>query len=86
MLHGLGFERTKVAGKIFSELEDKGKIKRTITDDSSTFITLTDECKKECIENLDFKEFYSDPSLQMKYLYEDVEGTQRVHTRRYAKS
>jgi len=77
---GLEFDRTKVADKIFSELENKGKIKRAITDDSKTFITLTDKCKKECIENLDLlqilnKEFYSDPSLQMKYLYEDVEGT-----------
>jgi hypothetical protein len=77
---GLEFDRTKGADKIFSELENKGKIKRAITDDSKTFITLTDECKKECIKNLDLlqilnKEFYSDPSLQMKYLYEDVEGT-----------
>jgi hypothetical protein len=76
---GLEFDRTKVAGKIFSELEKKGKIKRAITDDSKTFITLTDECKEECIEKLNLlqilnKEFYSDPSLQMKYLYEDVEG------------
>jgi hypothetical protein len=77
---GLEFDRTKVAGKIFSELESKGKIKRAITEDSKTFITLTDECKKKCIENLDLlqilnKEFYSDPSLQMKYLYDGVEGT-----------
>jgi hypothetical protein len=38
---------------IFSELENKGKIKRAITDDSKTFITLTDEGKKKCIESLD---------------------------------
>ena len=77
---GLEFDRTKVAGKIFSELETKGKIKRAITDDSKTFITLTDECKEECKEKLNLlqilnKEFYSDPSLQTKYLYEEVEGT-----------
>jgi hypothetical protein len=78
---GLEFNRTpNGAGKIFSELENKGKIKRAITHDSKTFITLTDEGKKECIEKLDLlqilnKEFYSDPSLQTKYLYEDVEGT-----------
>jgi hypothetical protein len=76
----LEYDRTKGADKIFSELENKGKIKRAITDDSKTFITLTEESKKECKENLDLlqilnKEFYSDPSLQMKYVYEDVEGT-----------
>jgi hypothetical protein len=66
-------------GKIFAELESKGKIRKTVTSDSKTFITLTEEGKKKCIENLDLllilnKEFYSDPSLQMKYLYEDIEG------------
>ncbi|MFY9869041.1 MAG: hypothetical protein WAK17_04930 [Candidatus Nitrosopolaris sp.] len=76
---GLEFDRTKVAGKIFAELESKGKIRKTVTSDSKTFITLTEEGKKKCIENLDLllilnKEFYSDPSLQMKYLYEDIEG------------
>lgn len=76
---GLEFDRTKVAGKIFAELESKWKIRKTVTSDSKTFITLTEEGKKKCIENLDLllilnKEFYSDPSLQMKYLYEDIEG------------
>ena len=50
---GLEFDRTKVAGKIFSELESKGKIKRAITEDSKTFITLTEEGKKKCNEKLD---------------------------------
>ncbi|MGC1928238.1 MAG: hypothetical protein WA667_04635 [Candidatus Nitrosopolaris sp.] len=77
---GLEFDRTKGADKIFPELESKGKIRRAITNDSKTFITLTEEGKNECKEKLDLlqilnKEFYSDPSLQMKYLYEDVEGT-----------
>jgi hypothetical protein len=76
---GLEYDRTKGAAKIFPELESKGKIKRAITEDSKTFITLTDEGKKECREDLDLlqilnEKFCSDPSLQMKYLYEDVEG------------
>jgi hypothetical protein len=76
---GLEFDRTKVADKIFSELESKGGVRRAITDDSKTFITLTDEGKEKCIKGLDLlqilnEKFCSDPSLQMKYLYEGVEG------------
>ena len=48
---------------------------------AETFITLTEEGKNKCNENLNLllilnKEFYSDPSLQRKYFddYEDIEG------------
>jgi hypothetical protein len=76
---GLEYDRTKGADKIFSDLENQGEIRRAITNDSKTFITLTEGGKNKCNEKLDLllilnKEFYSNPSLQTRYLDEDTEG------------
>jgi predicted transcriptional regulator len=80
---GLEFDRTKIADKIYSELQDKGLIKRIITEDHKTFITLTEKGEKKFLKNLDelqtINELYiSRPLLQRQYDEEEQEQDYRL--------
>lgn len=66
---GINFDRSKIAEKIYKEMEDKGEVRKIITEDNKTFVTLTKKGeqalseKLECLEILNEK-FYSQPLLQ----------------------
>jgi predicted transcriptional regulator len=81
----LKFDRTKMAYKIYTELESKG-LTRTITDDNKTFITVTEKGQEKCLEKLDqllkLNEYlYSDASLKDRYSEEE----QRLDENRMSK-
>jgi predicted transcriptional regulator len=48
----LQFDRTRIAEKIFEQLEKKGEVKKLVKD-NKTFITLTKKGKENCLKKLD---------------------------------
>lgn len=49
----LEYDRRRQATKMYEELEDKGDVKKEITTDNKTFISLTEKGKKRCLIKLD---------------------------------
>jgi hypothetical protein len=74
----LEFDRTKIAKKIYSELESKGLVV-TETEDNKTYIALTDKGKEDCLKLLEElcelnRRFYSNPTSAGRYFAEDGYG------------
>jgi hypothetical protein len=68
----LEFDRTKIARKIYSELQDKGEV-ATVIEENKTFVTLTEKGKQNCQEKLQElcelnRLFLSEPSSTERFL------------------
>jgi hypothetical protein len=67
----LHFDRTRIAEKIFEQLENSGDVKKLVKD-NKTFITLTKKGKENCLKKLEQlcelnRLFYMNPLMQYKY-------------------
>jgi hypothetical protein len=72
----LEYDRTKQARKMYEGLEKKGEIKREITAENKTYITLTEKGTKSCLKKLEELQTLRGyltkiPSLQDKYAGQD---------------
>ena len=74
----LEFDRTKIAKKIYSELETKGLVV-TQREENRTFIALTEKGKESCLKKLEElcelnRQFYLNPISAGRYFVEDSYG------------
>jgi SNF2 family DNA or RNA helicase len=71
----LEYDRKKQAPKMYEELKDKGDVRREITTDNKTFISLTEKGKKKCLIKLDelhdLRVYLSEIPSEDKYADED---------------
>jgi uncharacterized pyridoxamine 5'-phosphate oxidase family protein len=68
----LEYDRTKQAKKIYDDLERKGEVTKTVSEDNRTYVSLTEKGKKSCVTKMqelhDLKDYFDKiPSLQDKY-------------------
>jgi hypothetical protein len=75
----LEYDRTKQAKKIYEDLETKGEVKKEVTEDNKTYISLTEKGVTSCLRKIEelqrLRDYFTRlPPLEQNYVEDGLAG------------